>query len=195
MQFEPSLQLKTRTTPGNQASFATRAKSTSRPATAEEHAAYPEALHTLFLDDIVEIDVVQKTPNVHYNSEPQVINLPANVGCLNWIVLRTRPDLAWATSRAANLITHDPDICFIRLEHICQHLHHTLGHALRFVPIPPQTRQETSGSWEMPLCTDSRNKDYLYTMESPRRTRMEATWYNGGQAEKTSLLSPLVKLN
>ena len=70
------------------------------------------------------------------------INLPAIVGCLNWIALRTRPDIAWATSRAASLITHDPDLCFTRVKHICQYLQHTLGYALRYVPIPPQSKQK-----------------------------------------------------
>ena len=53
-------------------------------------------------DEIVEIDAAQKIPDVHYNSEHNVINLPAIVGCLNWIALRTRPDIAWATSRATS---------------------------------------------------------------------------------------------
>ena len=64
------------------------------------------------------------------------------MGCLNWIALRTRPDIAWATSRAASLITHDPDLCFIRVKHICQYLHHTLSYALRCVPIPSQSKQK-----------------------------------------------------
>ena len=64
------------------------------------------------------------------------------MGCLNWIALRTRPDIAWATSRAASLITHDPDACFVRVKHICQYLHHTLSYALRYVPIPPQSKQK-----------------------------------------------------
>ena len=62
---------------------------------------------------------------------------------LNWIALRTRPDIAWATSRATSLITHDPDICFIPVKHICQYLHHTLGYALRCVLIPPQSKYKS----------------------------------------------------
>ena len=77
-----------------------------------------------------------------YNSDQVVINLPAVVGCLNWIALRSRPDIAWATSRAASLITHDPDLCFIRVKHICQYLQHTLSYALRYVPIPPTSKQK-----------------------------------------------------
>ena len=60
----------------------------------------------------------------------------------NWIALRTRPDIAWATSRAASLITHDLDAFFVRVKHICQHLHHTLSYALRYVPIPPTSKQK-----------------------------------------------------
>ena len=93
--FEPSLQLKSRTTPGNQESFATRTKSSPRAPTPEEHAEY---LHALRQDEIVEIDTGRKSPKPHCNSEQNVINLPAIVGCLSWIALRTRPDIAWAAS-------------------------------------------------------------------------------------------------
>ena len=37
------------------------------------------------------------SPKLHYNSDQVPINLPAIVGCLKWIALRTRPDIAWAT--------------------------------------------------------------------------------------------------
>ena len=98
---------------------------------------------SLAQDEIIEADKVKKeNTKLHYNSEQAPINLPAIVGCLNWIALRTRPDIAWATSRAASLITHDPDTCFIRVKHICRHLHHTLGYALRCVPIPPQSKHK-----------------------------------------------------
>ena len=52
------------------------------------------------------------------------------------------PDIAWATSRAASLITHDPDLCFVRVKHICQYLQHTLSYALRYVPVPPMSKQK-----------------------------------------------------
>ena len=72
-----------------------------------------------------------------------MINLPAIVGCLSWLALRrTRPDIAWATSCAASLVTHDPDTCLTRVKHISQYLHYTLGYALRHVPIPPETKQK-----------------------------------------------------
>ena len=94
-------------------------------------------------DEIIEADKVKKvSPKLHYNSDQAPVNLPAIVGCLNWIAFRTRPDIAWATSRAASLITHDPDTCFIRVKHIYQYLHHTLSYALRYVPIPPQSKHK-----------------------------------------------------
>ena len=104
---------------------------------------YLQSLHALALDDTIEADKLKKSnPNLHYNSDQVPINLPALVGCLNWIALRTRPDIAWATSHAASLITHDPDLCLIRVKHICQYLQHTLGYALRYVPITPQSKQK-----------------------------------------------------
>ena len=140
MKFEPSLQLKTRTTPGNQESFVSTPAYLSNDQAIQE---YLQSLHTLAVNDIVEADKVKTTsPKLHYNSDQVPINLPAIVGCLNWIALRTRPDIAWATSRAASLITHDPDLYFIRVKHICQYLHRTLGYALRYVPIPPTSKQK-----------------------------------------------------
>ena len=122
------------------------------------------SLQALLQDEIVEIDAVEKKKTkLHYNSEQNFINLPAIVGCLNWIALRTRPDIAWATGRAASLITHDPDTCFIRIKHICQYLHHTWGYALRYVPIL-RGLSTNCGCWEMPpLHRQGRrvNKDLL----------------------------------
>ena len=136
MKFEPSLQLKTRTTPGNQESFS--------PSTSKSHdqavAEHLESLNALIADDVIDADTAKSSPKLHYNSDQVVINLPAIVGCLNWIALRSRPDIAWATSRAASLITHDPDLCFIRVKHICKYLQHTLSYALRYVPIPPTSK-------------------------------------------------------
>ena len=139
MKLEPSLQLKTRTTPGNQESFV----SGQAHHYSNEHAfqEYVESLQALA--DIIEADKVKTTgPKLHCDSDQVPINLPAIVGCLNWIALRTRPDIAWATSRAASLITHDPDACFIRVKHICQYLHHTLSYALRYASTPPQSKQK-----------------------------------------------------
>ena len=132
MKLEPSLQLKTRTTPGNQESFTTRPTPTIP--TDEEYAFKRRSLRLMASR--------KRNTKLHYNSEQSLINLPAIVGCLNWIALRTRPDFAWATSRAASLITHDPDTCFIRVKHICQYLHHTLSYALQSVPIPSQSKHK-----------------------------------------------------
>ena len=138
MKFEPSLQLKLRATPGNQESK--QANHVSTDAAIHE---YLQSLQALAQDEVIEADKIKTTsPKLHYNSDQVPVNLPAIVGCLNWIALRTRPDVAWVTSRAASLITHDPDTCFIRVKHICQHLHHTLSCALRYVPKPPQSKQK-----------------------------------------------------
>ena len=137
--FEPSLQLKTRTTPGNQESFSPSSSMSHDQAVAE----HLESLNALIADDVIDADKALKTsPKLHYNSDQVVINLPAIVGCLNWIALRSRPDIAWAISRAASLITHDADLCFVRVKHICQYLQHTLSYALRYVPIPPLSKQK-----------------------------------------------------
>ena len=97
MKFEPSLQLKVRTTPGNQESFAT--KNMTCPSTDEAIQEYLQSLQALVQDEIIETDKIKKeNPKLHYDSDQSPINLPAIVGCLNWIALRTRPDIAWATS-------------------------------------------------------------------------------------------------
>ena len=104
---------------------------------------YLQSLQPLAVEDIIEADKVKTaSPKLHYNSDQVAITLPAIVGCLDWIALRTRPDIAWATSRAASLITQDPHLCFIRVKHICQYLQHTLSYALRYVPIPPTSKQK-----------------------------------------------------
>ena len=104
---------------------------------------YLQSLQTLAVENIIEADKVKTTsPKLHYNSNQVAINLPAIVGCLNWMALRSRPDIAWATSRAASLITHDPDLCFIRVKHICQYVQYTLGYTLRYVPVPPTSKQK-----------------------------------------------------
>ena len=122
MKFEPSLQLKTRTTPGNQESFAS--KQVHHVSTEQALQEYVESLQALADEDIIEADKVKTTSTkLHYNSDQVPTNLPAIVRCLNWITLRTRPDIAWATSRAASLINHDPDTCFIRLIALSRECH------------------------------------------------------------------------
>ena len=92
MKFEPSLQLKTRTTPGNQESFVSTPAHLSHDQAVQE---YLQSLHTLAVDDIIEVDKVKTTsPKLHYNSDQ------------------------------------------------CQYLRHTLGYALRYVPIPPTSKQK-----------------------------------------------------
>ena len=92
MKFQPSLQLKVRTTPGNQESFAT--KNMTYPSTDEASQEYLQSLQALVQEEIIEADKVKKeNPTLHYNSDQSPINLPAIVGCLNWIALRTRPGM------------------------------------------------------------------------------------------------------
>ena len=93
MKFEPRLQVKTRTTPGNQESFAsTKATHLSTDEAIQE---YIQSLQALAHEDIIEADKVKTTsPELHYNSDQMPVNFPAIVGCLNWIALRTRPDIA-----------------------------------------------------------------------------------------------------
>ena len=141
MKFEPSLQLKVRTTPGNQESFAT--KQASHFSTDERSMSTFNHSRPLHMKSSLKLTRSRRLVHkLHYSSDQVPVNLPAIVGGLNWIALRTRPDIAWATSRATSLITHDPDTCFIRVKHICQYLHHTLSYALRYVPIPPQSKQK-----------------------------------------------------
>ena len=56
MKFEPSLQLKVRTTPGNQESFAT--KNVTFPSTDEAIQEYLQSLQALVQDEIIEADKV-----------------------------------------------------------------------------------------------------------------------------------------
>ena len=65
MRFEPSLQLKTRTTPGNQESFS------PSPSMSHDHAVaeHLESLNALIADDVIDADAAAKSsPKLHYNS-------------------------------------------------------------------------------------------------------------------------------
>ena len=76
IKFEPSLQLKVRTIPGNQESFAT--KNASLLSTDEVIQEYLQSLQALVQDEIIEADKVKKTsPKLHYNSDQVPVNLPA----------------------------------------------------------------------------------------------------------------------
>ena len=78
MKFEPSLQLKVRTTPGNQESFAT--KNVTFQSTDEAIQEYLQSLQALVQDEIIEADKVKKeNPRLHYNSDQSPSNLPAIV--------------------------------------------------------------------------------------------------------------------
>ena len=87
MKFEPTLQLKTRTTPGNQESFSPSPSMSHDQAVAE----HLESLNELIADDVIDADTVAKaSPKIHYNSDQVAINLPAIVGCLDSSSKQTR---------------------------------------------------------------------------------------------------------
>ena len=58
MKFEPSLQLKTRTTPGNQESFVSPSAPVSQDQAVAEHL---ESLQALIADDVIDADAATKT--------------------------------------------------------------------------------------------------------------------------------------
>ena len=67
MKFEPSLQLKTRTTPGNQESFVSPSPQMSHDQAVSEHL---ESLHALIADDVIDADkAATASPKLHYNSD------------------------------------------------------------------------------------------------------------------------------
>ena len=152
MKFEPSLQLKTRTTPGNQESFAS--KQAHHASTEQAFQEYIDSLQALAVEDIIEADKIKTTsPKLHYNSNQVPINPRGIVGCLNWIALRTRPDIAWATSRAESLITHDPDTCFIREKHMSISTSHTELRAA-ICSNTSTVQEEAMGAGRCLLCTN-----------------------------------------
>eukprot|EP00971_Amphidinium_carterae_P149029 2954906-Amphidinium_carterae.1 len=42
------------------------------------------------------------------------LNLAAVAGSLNWVALRSRPDVSWAVSRAARFVSRDPSLAYHR---------------------------------------------------------------------------------
>ena len=63
------------------------------------------------LQALAQEEIIEENPKLHYSSDQSPINLPAIVGCLNWIALRTRPHIAWAKSRAPSLIMIAKSTC------------------------------------------------------------------------------------
>eukprot|EP00971_Amphidinium_carterae_P274394 5445248-Amphidinium_carterae.1 len=68
------------------------------------------------------------------------LNLAAVAGSLNWIALRSRPDISWAVSRAASLVSRDPSLAYHRFRHITQFLRWTIDYGLKYVPLQQQQR-------------------------------------------------------
>ena len=79
MKFEPSLQLKTQTTPGSQESFVAKPTFTAQTPTDSEQAEHLASLQALVQEESVEINAAQKNQKLHCNSEQNVTNLPALV--------------------------------------------------------------------------------------------------------------------
>eukprot|EP00971_Amphidinium_carterae_P214134 4249713-Amphidinium_carterae.1 len=50
------------------------------------------------------------------------LNFAAVAGSLNWVAHRSRPDISWAVSRAARLVSRDPSLAYHRFRHIAQFL-------------------------------------------------------------------------
>eukprot|EP00971_Amphidinium_carterae_P067467 1335996-Amphidinium_carterae.4 len=69
------------------------------------------------------------------------LNLAAAAGSVNWVAVRSRPDISWAVFRAARLASRDPALAFHRLRHIAQFLRWTLDYGLKYVPL--QNHQKT----------------------------------------------------
>ena len=82
-----------------------------------------ESLQALIADDVIDADVAAKT-------RPET-------------PLQLRSGGHQPTCHSGlSLITHDADLCFVRVKHICQYLQHTLSYTLRYVPIPPTSKQK-----------------------------------------------------
>eukprot|EP00971_Amphidinium_carterae_P011375 224048-Amphidinium_carterae.1 len=75
--------------------------------------------------------------------DPKLVrHLQSVGGSLLWLVICTRPDMAWAYSRVASLITRYPQAALSRMKEICRYLLYTGPMAMRYVqikgdPLPP----------------------------------------------------------
>ena len=81
MKFDPSFQLKTRTIPWSQASFAS--KQAHHVSSEQALQKYVESFQALANEDIIEANKLKMTnPKLRYNSDQVPINFPSIVGCL-----------------------------------------------------------------------------------------------------------------
>ena len=158
-----------------------------------------ESLHALIADDLIDADSAAKaSPKLHYNSDQVVINLPAIVGCLNWIALRSRPDIAWATSRAASLITHDPGSMLYSSEAHMSILATYIELCIALCSNTSIIQAKAMGSRRC-LLRANRGEESArncclswYHLQS---TGMVVTLFNGDPVDRIWLPSPLVKQN
>eukprot|EP00971_Amphidinium_carterae_P056931 1125733-Amphidinium_carterae.3 len=68
--------------------------------------------------------------------DPKLVrHLQSVGGSLVWLVIRTRPDTAWAYSPVASLITRYPQAALSRMQEICRYLFYTGTMAMRYVKV------------------------------------------------------------
>eukprot|EP00971_Amphidinium_carterae_P045230 890007-Amphidinium_carterae.1 len=77
------------------------------------------------------------------------LNLAGVSGTLNWLALRSRPDIAWAVSRTARLVTRNPPLAYHRFRQVARYLRWTLDLGLKFIPL---SDSEKSTLW---TCADA----------------------------------------
>eukprot|EP00971_Amphidinium_carterae_P020290 399852-Amphidinium_carterae.2 len=65
----------------------------------------------------------------------QGLNLAGVAGSLNWLAHRSRPDIAWAVSRASRLVTKQLSGAFHRFKHLGQYLRWSMDVGLRLNPL------------------------------------------------------------
>eukprot|EP00971_Amphidinium_carterae_P127876 2532977-Amphidinium_carterae.1 len=66
------------------------------------------------------------------------LNLAGMNESLNWVALFSRPNILWAVSRAARLVSKNPSLAYHRFRHIAHFLRWTIDYGLKYVPLQPQ---------------------------------------------------------
>eukprot|EP00971_Amphidinium_carterae_P261412 5185957-Amphidinium_carterae.2 len=81
------------------------------------------------------------------------LNLAGVAGTLNWLALRSRPDIAWAVSKTARLVAHNPPLAYHRFRQVARCLRWRLDLGLKFIPLTVRvTDAERSTLW---TCADA----------------------------------------
>ena len=186
MTFEPSLQLKTRTTPGNQEFFATR-PTTSHPTDAES-AEYMKSLQVLLQDEIVEIDAVEKKSQapLQLRAESHQSTCDCWMSKLDSTPHQTRHGMGYKPS--SKFVSHmiQTHASFESSILVNIFIIHWLCVAICSNSSTVQT--QVVGTRRCLLCSDRGervNKDLLSTMVSPHVKEKVVTLFNGDLADKT----------